>query len=117
MKAIVLNAILSSFRSRKDKSIGFSVSTGEFSVPERVAIMELEGINVRMLIEPQDYEPEGKIAVDKELHSKTPSERLRAILFVKFRQSGEKIEFIDYYIREINRICEAEKAQLEPSPF
>ena len=96
--------------------MGFSVSTPEFTVPERVALMELEGINVRMLIEPTDYAVEAKVEVDKEIHSKTPSERLRAILFVAFKQSGEN-DFPTYYLKAMDRICETEKSQLTPTPF
>ena len=117
MKAIVLNAILSSFRSRKDKSMGFSVSTPELDVPQKIAMMELEGINVRMLIEPTDYVPEAKVEVGKEVHAKTNSERLRAVIFVKFKQSDTKDDFDTYYKSEMNRLIEFVKSELQPTPF
>ena len=89
MKAIVLPAILSGFRSRKDKSIGFSASTPELTTAEKVALMDLEGVNVRLLIEPTDYTEEGKVEVKTDLKTKTPSQRIRAVLFVLFKHEIE----------------------------
>lgn len=117
MKAIVLNSILSGFRSRKDKSLGFSASTGELNSVEKVALMELEGINVRLLIEPMDYVVEEKIEVKNEASSKTPSERLRAILFVEYRHLKPDQSFAEFYTKTMDAICEERKAMLPKTPF
>ena len=117
MKAIVLDAVLSGFRSRKDRSMGFSVSTPELEIAHKVALMELEGINVRVLLEPKDYTVESKVVVDKEIHSKTPSERLRSVLYIKFKQQSEVKDFTEYYLKEMDRVIETEKSTLEPTPF
>jgi hypothetical protein len=113
MKAIVLSSILSGFRSRKDKSMGFSASTLELSTDEKVALMELEGLNVRLLIEPVDYVAEGKVEVKSESSFKTPSQRLRSILFVEYRQKNPSITFDEFYNIEMDRICNERKEQLE----
>jgi hypothetical protein len=116
MRAVVLDAILSSFGSRKDRSMGFRVSTPELAVAEKVALMELEGLNVRLLIEPVDYVPEDKLTIKKELHTKTPGQRLRAILFVQWKQipeSPDKIIFEQFYSVVMDRICNEQKAVLE----
>lgn len=118
MKTLVLDAIVGSFTSRKDKSMGFRVSTPEMDAREKVALMELEGVNVRMLLEPKDYVAEEKVEVSRELKAKTCSERLRAVLFVKFRQQNDTgNNFDDWYRNEMNRIIDAEKATLQPAPF
>ena len=113
MKAIVLDSILSGFRSRKDKSMGFSASTLELRTDEKVALMELEGLNVRLLIEPKDYVVEGKVEVKSDSSFKTPSQRLRSILFVKYRQDNPVETFDKYYESEMDKVCNEIKSKLE----
>ena len=121
MKAIVLSSVLSGFRSRKDKSMGFSASTLELDTAEKVALMELEGLNVRLLIEPVDYVAEGKVEVKSESSFKTPSQRLRSILFVEYCQKNPQmtskdypaITFDEFYNIEMDRICQERKKKLE----
>jgi len=121
MRAIVLNSILSGFRSRKDRSLGFSASTGELDTREKVALMELEGLNVRLLIEPTDYATDGKVEVKSDLSTKPPSQRLRAVLFVLFKQltAKGKIEvttFDQFYLQNMERLITDIKSQLDPEP-
>lgn len=118
MKAIVLPCILSGFRSRKDKSLGFTGSTGELDTKEKVALMELEGCNVRMLIEPTDYAADGKVEVKSVLSDKTPSARLRGVLFVLWKQQVEKgfckdTIFDFWYVGQMERIINDVKATLD----
>jgi hypothetical protein len=115
MKAIVLSAILSSFRSRKDKSIGFSVSTPELTTVEKVELMNLEQVNVRLLIEPSDYALEGKVEVKGELETKTPSERQRAVLFCRYKnEKPQGKTFADFYTMEMERRINDDKSKLPP---
>lgn len=115
MKAILLeNAQLTGFSSCADGGLRFRGVTPELSKTEAVSLMELHNLNVRLLIEPVDYEPESKVVVDKDLHSKTPSQRLRAIIFCQFRQQKPIVTFDDFYKRAMDRICEDQKKLLEP---
>lgn len=118
MKAILLeNAQLTGFSSSADGGLRFRGVTPELSKTEAVALMELHNLNVRLLIEPIDYEPEAKVVVDKDLHNKTPSQRLRAVLFVMWKQSGRDLDFSSWYIHEIDKIIEGIKNKLEPAGF
>lgn len=118
MKAIVLSAILSGFRSRKDRSLGFSVSTPELTTVEKVALMELESINVQLLIEPSDYSVEGKLEIKSEVETKTPSQRIRAILFCLFKheiatkQIPAETLFEVFYAQRCDKICSWLKTKL-----
>jgi hypothetical protein len=92
-------------------------------VKEKVALMDLEGLNVRLLIEPTDYAADGKIEVKGVLDSKPPSQRLRAVLFVLFSQlcKQEKINkneksFDLFYVETMERFITDVKSQLEPEP-
>lgn len=119
MKAIVLeHAIASSFRSRKDKSLGFSVSTPELTTAQKVALMDLDGLNIRILLEPIDYEIDGKIEVATDSETKTSGQRLRAVMFVLFKYEIEtKIipadtNFTVYYENKMEKIINHCKAKL-----
>lgn len=116
MKSVVLTANLTGFSTRSDKSVTIRAVSPELSPSETVSLFELQGLNVRLLIEPMDYAVEEKLTVQKEISGKTPSERLRSILFVGFRYSGEQ-DFTQYYLREMERICQHEKDRLPKQPF
>ncbi len=85
MKALVLNSILSGFRSRKD------------------------------------YAPEAKMEILSEVGVKSPSERLRNILFCIHKQQSATQEqstvpepFAVYYERQMDKLCEHFKGKLTP---
>lgn len=110
-----MDAVFSSFSSRADGSVGFRGSGPEMSASEKVALMELHGLNVKLLITPSDFEPESKVVVDRDLRSKTPSQRLRSILFIQWKQKTTHGDtFDEYYAKRMNDICEAEKQLFEP---
>jgi hypothetical protein len=114
MKAIVLTGQLTSFSSRADKSLGFRGCTPELTSAEKAALMDFQDLNVRMLIEPIDYPSDGKMEVKSQFESKTPSERLRGVLFVAWKQGGEKGVFADFYRDRMNAYIEDVKSYLKP---
>lgn len=114
MKAIVTEAIISSFATSADKSLRFRGSTPELSDAEAVALMGIRGLNVRLLIEPIDYATDGKCEVKSKIDGKTHSERLRAVLFVWWKQSGEEGVFLDWYRTKMEHLIEGVKNNLKP---
>ncbi|MDE2103837.1 MAG: hypothetical protein KGL39_41755, partial [Patescibacteria group bacterium] len=92
--------------------------TPELSSEEKVALMDVQGLNLRLLIEPTDYESEGKITVKNEVDVKTPSERLRAVLYClfKFEQEAGKLPkeklFEAFYAEKMDGIIEKIKRLL-----
>lgn len=116
MKAILLeSAQLTGFSSSADGGMRFRGVTAELSKAEAVALMELHNKNVRVLIEPSDYEVEGNVTVTTDREVKTPSQRLRSIIFIQFRQQRPVgMTFDEFYARRIGLICEQEKQLLEP---
>lgn len=114
MKAIVVQSIFTSFASKADKSLSFRGTTPELSSAEKCALMDFQGLNVRLLIEPMDYPSDGKMEVKSLLETKTPSERLRAVLFVAWKQEGEKGVFADYYRTKMEHFINDVKSNLRP---
>lgn len=118
MKAIVSQIIIGSFSSRTDGSLSLRAETPELTVTERVAFMELQGKNCRAVFEPMDYAVESKVEIKSVLDTKSPSQRLRAILFVLFRQLQDRKGLTDtweaFYLLQMETVINAYKDQLSP---
>jgi len=118
MKTIVTPAIFTGFGSRLDKSLSFRGCTPELTSVEKAAFMDFQGLNVRLLIEPVDYPTDGKQEVKGLLDSKTPSQRLRAVLFVLWKQETDKQcelrDFNQFYIEKMERLIDKVKEQINP---
>ena len=91
------------------------MSTPELTTVEKVELMNLEQVNVRLLIEPSDYALEGKVEVKGELETKTPSERQRAVLFCRYKnEKPQGKTFADFYTMEMERRINDDKSKLPP---
>jgi hypothetical protein len=113
MKALKLQAIITGIRSKVDRSLGLSISTPELSSEEKTEVMNLQGVNVNLLIEPLDEEAPELLQVNKEIEGKTPSQRMRAVIFILWKQLGEPGQFETYYLDKINRLIEALKNKID----
>lgn len=120
-QAITLDAIFTGFRTRADRSLGFTGVTPELSDIESVALMGIRQRNVKLLIQPTDAAPEGLVEVKGEFDQKSPSERLRAVLFVRHKQLTLQhkiaVPFDAYYRDCLERMIQDIKDQLEPAAF
>ncbi len=115
MKAIdIAHAEMSSMTSRRDGAVRFSVITPELSLEQRATMFGLHGINVRVMIEALDVPTTGMDEVTTEIHQKTPCKRLYDIIFVHWRESGQQSEFKDFYVRQMDRVCDGYKSKNLP---
>lgn len=112
MKAIETQAIITGVRSKVDGSLGLSMSTPELSSEEKAAVMDLQGVSLICTFVPLDEKQAPKMKVDKELDTKTPSNRLRNVLYVYWEQEGGQGEFDDFYKRHIEKFIDAVKGKL-----
>lgn len=123
MKTIQVEAIITGIRSKVDRSLGISISTPELSTNEKALFMELQGINSRLTIEPLDDKSEGVEKIDREIETKSSSQRLRAVLFVLYKQQGEanklgngvngEIKFEEFYKNYMEKFIDHIKTKLE----
>lgn len=58
--------------------------------------------------------PDELVTVKTEIDTKTPSQRLRAVLFVEYYQKAITEPFDLWYSKEMETIINARKALLEP---
>lgn len=112
MKAIEVNAIITGIRSKVDGSLGVSICTPELTPEEKAEFMRLQGINLMLLITPLDEKDAPKYIVDKELETKTPSNRMRGVLYVMWEQAGGKGDFQEFYRLKMEGIINAIKDKL-----
>lgn len=113
MKAIRTECQLTGFSSRADGSLGFRGVTPELSSAEKVALMDLQNVLVEMLVYPKDDKQSEVVEVKNQLEGKTPSQRLRAALFIYWKQEGEKESFDAFYAHHMEKLIDFVKAKLE----
>jgi hypothetical protein len=113
MRAIVLEVILTRINPRVDGSMSLGFSTGELDSQHKLVFLDLQNKCCKMLLEPKDSEQEIPVEVRSEAEPKTPSQRLRACLWVLWDQQGKKGNFNDFYASQIDRIVERIKTKLD----
>ncbi len=115
MKAIdIRHSEMGSVTSRVDGGVAFRVITPELTLDQRATLLGLHGKNVRCMLEPIDVPVAGMDEVTTEIHQKTPCKRLYDIIFVHWNESGKQGEFKDFYVRQMDRVCDGYKAKNLP---
>lgn len=105
-------AIITSIRSKVDRSIGFSCETPELNNEEKAEFFGLQGLNLNLTIEPTDTDEKETMEIKTEMDEKTPSQRLRSVLFLLFKQQGGD-DFNSFYRKTMERCIEQFKSKLD----
>jgi hypothetical protein len=113
MKSIKTKAIIEGIRSRKDRSVGLTVSTPELNPQEKALFFELQGLNVELVITPSDIEKVEDYQVEAELEQKSQSVRMRNVLFILWKQEPKGLEFSDFYKQQTEKLIEFLKGKIE----
>ena len=113
MKAIQINTIITGVRALKDGGVSFSSVTGELTPEEKSAFFELMNINTEMLITPFDEQHTEKIIVDKEAGEKSPSERLKSVIYVYQQSVGNTENEITFYRKSIEKLINFYKKKID----
>lgn len=112
MKAIHLKTIITSIRSRADRSLGLSVTTPELTVEEVAEFMRLQGMECDTLFNPLTNE-EPPVEIKSEVQQKTQGQRLRSVLFILWDQRGRKGTFEDFYRDRMEEMINVIKEKLD----
>ncbi len=113
MKAIQSQFIITSISSKKDGSLGLRIETPELSSTEKISFMELQGKNITGVLSPVDEKEEGIEKVNKELGSKTQSQRIRSVLYILYLQDSEGKSWENYYQESTDKIIEWLKTKID----
>lgn len=111
-KAISCQVILSRASTRVDGSLGLSFSTPELKPEEKTVFFELMNQSMEMVLKPVDSEPTLTKEVKGQFDTKTPSQRLRAVLFVLWKQAIDDGDFDGFYKKQMEIIINRYKDKL-----
>lgn len=121
MKPIKFNAILSGVSTKSDGSLSLRISTPEMDAAETTVLLKLCRINLDCLLTPLNEELDPPTEVVSEIETKTPSQRLRAVLFVWHKQLSDagkmKSSWPEFYAAQMERMINTIKEALEKPPF
>lgn len=114
MKAISSPVILTRVSTRADGSLSLSLATPELKPDEMLAFLEAQNKQCRLLLQPESDSPESLVDVKREFERKTPCQRLRAVIFIAWKQAKEPGEFEQWYGRRMEAYIEDVKQNLAP---
>lgn len=112
MKAIRTQSILTGITAKVDGSLSLRFTTPELTSREKAAVMDLQNVNNTLTIRPNDSAKAEVAEVKAELGSKTPSQRLRSVIFVLWKQQGHD-DFEIYYRNIMEKIIDQIKNKLD----
>lgn len=113
MKVIQTQIIITGIRAKVDGSLGLSMCTPELTAEEKVEFMKLQNTNIDATFIPKDEPNVPELKVNADMNSKTPSQRLRGVLYVIWEQNGHKDTFENFYSEQMNKVIEAYKSKLD----
>lgn len=117
MKAVKLPAIFDAARSRKDRSFRLEFETRELGGEDAAALfshLHSEGWLLYAANEDDiDAVEVPTVKADAGTGQKTPSQRLRSVLYIYFKQLGEPGDFEDFYRTRLERVIDSYKDLLD----
>jgi len=111
-----ISAHINTPRLYKDGSIGLHFTTAQEIADDEVMHFVNAGRREELgwlLWSPNQFQASDIPPLEAPELSRTPSERMKAILFVEWQQKGKVGDFNAYYVQRMDAICERLKAQLD----
>lgn len=108
-------AILEGVSLLKDGGVSVRFHTSELSAEHKTEISKYYQQFGWLLFNPQEQDVESLEleAIRKDIGGKTPSQRMRSVLYVLYQQSGRTdLTFEQFYMEKMNRIIDQIKANL-----
>lgn len=113
MKALQTQIQIGRITLRKDDSVSFSAETPTFSGEEVEAFRQLSKGNIRVLFEAMEGSSDVLQVKEPVDDTKTPAQRLRAVLFVWWEQLGRpNDDFELFYRMKMEKIIDLVKEKL-----
>jgi len=113
MKAIQTQLQINRVSIKKDDSISFSAVTPALTDEQLSAFRKISKLLINALFEAEDGSS-GVLKINEPISGKSPSQRLKAVLFVLWKQTGEPENDFDlFYKLEMEKIIDKIKEKLE----
>lgn len=110
---IKLPAYLTGFSSKSDGSAGIRFSTQELSAEDFSELSQDLNKFGYLIFKENEVKLEDIPKEDAEDTNRTPSKRLRSVLFVLWKQEGSKGEFESFYREKVEKLIEMIKTKLD----
>lgn len=115
---ITIPAQIEAIASRKDKTIKLTIGTQELHPSQASELFALNQQFCYLALKPEYFTKEEMDSIEDlktDLDSvKTPSQRLRGILFINYQQDSKGYkDFNTYYIAMMEKICEFYKSKID----
>lgn len=108
-----MEAILSGFSTKSDLGVSLRFSTNEVSKEDVLALMEAKNTFGWLMFRPNEFRPSDIPTEDAEDTNKTPSKRLRSVLFILWKQRGSKGDFEQFYREKVELVISEIKSKLD----
>jgi hypothetical protein len=114
MQKFQIEAILDGVTPLKDGGVSLRFHTNEISKADKVMLMDYyQSFGWLMFAANEFQESDVPKAGAKPDIGQSPSQRLRAVLFIKWKQSGGNGDFEAFYKQQLERFIDAVKAALD----
>lgn len=114
---ILLPVVIAGLATKVDNSIKITLETRELGSDGGAKLFSLRGQEAWILIAPNEFDEESvtvpKEKADASMGSKTPSQRLRAVLYRTWEQSKSGVDFESYYKATLEKVIDQFKERLE----
>tara|TARA_R100001460_G_scaffold14769_1_gene32950 strand:+ start:2001 stop:2375 length:375 start_codon:yes stop_codon:yes gene_type:complete len=124
MTKLVLPVSVETIATRHDGSVKIVMGTYELNTQSAVKLFDLRKSEALMYLSSDNISQEELDALDgfkldsEKTDGKTPSQRLRAVLYVYWKQHKQKdIEFDIFYLKYMNRLIENIKDKLDAETY
>ena len=114
---IKLPAYFTRFGSRSDGSAGLSFTTQELGSDEFVQLRENLNQFGWLVFQKNDFSVDDLPKEQAEESNKTPSKRIRSVLFILWQQEGRKGDFEVFYRDRMDKLIEMIKSKLDKEPW
>lgn len=111
--SIKLPSYLTGFSSRSDGSAGVRFATQELTAEDWNLLQNNLNQFGWLVFEANEHQPTDIPKEQAEENSKTPSKRLRSVIFLNWKQEGEKLDFESYYRYKMEQIIDHLKSKLD----
>ena len=115
-QGIELDVVLTGCSTRQDDSLSLRFETPELTAEHAVVLLKLRktALNMRLTVKDEQTEV---LEVKSELNPKSPSTRLRGVLYRWWESIGSPGQWEAFYLSEMEKRIDDVKAKLPKLPF
>lgn len=104
-------------RALNDGGLSLNIHTKELETAEKAIAMDYQNKSGWLLFSENQISEKDIPAQDSSYEGKTPSQRLRAVLYILYTQKPQSITFEEYYRRNMETFIQVVKTKLDSTHY